>query len=239
MGVPAQRASGSMTAVSYTPDLDALLTRGARFAGDGAEYVIDAHEAGTVTLPTGRVVACDPLTGAGDALPFAVAVPPGKYPLRAWVAAILEDGEQTDARTVALQLVVDEAPAVRWEPALDEGQEPVELESDGFFGYPVDAGVGTLADVVATQALDGWDFDRLEEVYIPAEVEAAPAAIDAVTDEATGANVIVVTSGWGDGAYPTFVGYAADGRVTSFVTDFLVLVPEDADLPDAEADEAD
>ncbi|MEU8180700.1 DUF4241 domain-containing protein [Micromonospora sp. NPDC049044] len=42
-------------------------------------------------------------------------------------------------------------------------------------------------------------------------------------DLATGANVITVSSGWGDGIYPTFVGYAADGEVTSYVTDFLVI----------------
>lgn len=30
-------------------------------------------------------------------------------------------------------------------------------------------------------------------------------------------------SGWGDGAYPTFAGYAAPGEVSSFVTDFMVV----------------
>jgi len=38
-----------------------------------------------------------------------------------------------------------------------------------------------------------------------------------------GANVITVTSGWGDGQYPTFTGHTADGIITSFVTDFLVV----------------
>jgi hypothetical protein len=39
----------------------------------------------------------------------------------------------------------------------------------------------------------------------------------------TGANVFVVGSGWGDGAYATYVGRTDDGRVTSFVTDFRVV----------------
>ena len=216
-----------MTAVSYMPDLTALLTPGARFGTPGDEFVIEPRDTGTVTLPTGRIVACDPLTGAGDVVPFAVTVPPGSYPLRAWVVDIHEDGVLADTRTAALELVIADRPAVRWEPALDEGQEPVELEGDGFFGYPVDAGVGTLADEVAVRALAAWDDERLEEVYIPAEVPPAPSAIDAITDEATGANVIAVSSGWGDGAYPTFVGYAADGAVTSFVTDFLMFTDSD------------
>jgi hypothetical protein len=53
--------------------------------------------------------------------------------------------------------------------------------------------------------------------------EQVPGAAGAVTDEPSGANVILVSSGWGDGAYPTFVGYAAAGEVSSFVTDFMVV----------------
>jgi uncharacterized protein DUF4241 len=39
------------------------------------------------------------------------------------------------------------------------------------------------------------------------------------------AYVVLVTSGWGDGFYPTFIGYADDGDITALVTDFMV-VPE-------------
>ena len=66
---------------------------------------------------------------------------------------------------------------------------------DGHFGYPVDAGVGTLADAVAVRALAHWESDRLDEVYIPAQVPPAPAAVDAITDESTAANVIIVSCG--------------------------------------------
>ncbi|WP_378967557.1 DUF4241 domain-containing protein [Paractinoplanes rhizophilus] len=78
---------------------------------------------------------------------------------------------------------------------------------------------------MAVRALADWDFDRLDDAYIPAQVPPASAPIDAITDEATEANVITVSSGWGDGVYPTFVGRAADGHVTAFVTDFMV-IPE-------------
>jgi hypothetical protein len=45
---------------------------------------------------------------------------------------------------------------------------------------------------------------------------------DRATDPATGANVVLVAAGWGDGSYPTFIGRDADGAVVRFVTDFLV-----------------
>jgi hypothetical protein len=163
------------------------------------------------------------LVGAGAAAPFTVTVAPGKYRLRAWVAAVHQSGNEPHDRTAALQLVVTDQPTARWELALTDGQEFAELGADAFFGYPVDAGVGTLADMVAVRALARWEFDQLDEVYIPAQAPPAPAAVDAITDEPTGANVITVSSGWGDGIYPTFIGYAAGGQVTSYVTDFLVI----------------
>ncbi|WP_422742703.1 DUF4241 domain-containing protein [Micromonospora sp. WMMD754] len=72
--------------------------------------------------------------------------------------------------------------------------------------YPVDAGVSAPADAVVVRALARREFDQVDDVFIPAQVPPAPAAIDAITDEATGANVIIVSSGWGDGLHPTFVG---------------------------------
>ncbi len=209
--------------MSYLPDFPVLLKNDSRVVRDGAEYVIEDRLVGVVTAPSGQIVGCDPLTDAREVSPFTVTVPPGRYELRAWIASIHHGVSGTDIRTVALQLVVREQPTMRWELALTEGQNLSELGTDGFFGYPVDAGVGTLADLVAVRALADWDFDRLDDVYIPAQVPPAPAAIDAITDEATEANVITVSSGWGDGIYPTFVGRAADGHVTAFVTDFMVI----------------
>jgi len=211
--------------VSYLPDFSVLLKSGSRVVRDGVEYLIEDRAVGIVTAPSGQIVGCDPLTDADEARPFMATVSPGRYQLHAWIALIRRDGSESDVRTVALQLVVSEHPTVRWDLALGEDQNPAELGADGFFGYPVDAGVGTLADVVAVRALADWDFDRLDDVYIPAQVPPAPAPIDAITDEATGANVIIVSSGWGDGVFPTFVGRAADGHVTTFVTDFMV-IPE-------------
>jgi hypothetical protein len=178
-----------------------------------------------VLLPTGEIVGCDPLTSADSASPFSVRAPAGSYPLIAWVAELSKQETASQRRVAALQLVLGDVPAARWEPALVHGQDLAELGEDEFFGYGVDAGTGTLADLVAVRALAGWDFDRLDEIYIPAQLPLAPVpgAIAAVTDERSGANVVTVSSGWGDGVYPTFVGYASGGQLASFVTDFMVI----------------
>ena len=212
--------------MAYQPDLDRLLTAGSRYADDTFGYLIEPHRLTDAVLPTGQIVGCDPLVSAADATPFTVTVPPGTYPVWAWVAVLRDPEVDTDLdhrRVAALQLVVVDEPAARWELALGPGQDTTVLKGDEFFGYGVDAGMGTLADVVALRAMSTWDQDRVEEVYIiDLPWAPVPGVIVAVTDEATGANVVSTMSGWGDGAYPTFIGYTADGRVASFVTDFLV-----------------
>ncbi|SNY29509.1 DUF4241 domain-containing protein [Paractinoplanes atraurantiacus] len=208
--------------MSYLPDLSALLVEGASFRGGGSAYVMQARNLEAVVLPTGRVVGCDPLLGADTAEPFTVSVAPGTYALRAWVALISSARAVPQTRTAALQLLISDREAARWEMALIPGQDPAELPGDGFFGYKVDASAGALADEVAVRALRDWTYDDYEAVFIADELPPPPSALGGITDKPTGANVISVSTGWGEGVYPTYIGYAADGEPTSYVTDFLV-----------------
>ncbi|MFD7998827.1 DUF4241 domain-containing protein [Streptomyces mirabilis] len=47
--------------------------------------------------------------------------------------------------------------------------------------------------------------------------------IATVDDPATGTNLIAYPSGRGDGSYPVWIGRDADGDVTCFVADMLIL----------------
>jgi hypothetical protein len=213
--------------VPYLPDLDRTLTAGLRVDSGETAYVIEPYDLGMVVSPTGHIVGCDPLVSHDR--PFTETVPPGNYLLRAWIAVLHHHGTETQRRIAALQLVVHDTPAHSWTMALTADQDPTTLGDDEFFGYGVDAGTGTLADVTAIAALAAWDHDAVDETFIPAQIPRDPieAVISAVTDAATGANVFVVGSGWGDGVYPTYIGHTADGQVTSFVTDFNVLPASD------------
>ncbi len=48
-------------------------------------------------------------------------------------------------------------------------------------------------------------------------------SVDVVVDEATGANVIGFSSGFGDGAYPSWFGLDAGGAPIVLLTDFAIL----------------
>ncbi|MEV0146188.1 MULTISPECIES: DUF4241 domain-containing protein [unclassified Nonomuraea] len=211
--------------MAYTPDLERLLTPGAARVDGLVTYRIERHVIGDAVLPTGQVVGCDPLVGRDGAEPFTIQAPPGRYPLVASVAVLYRDGVELQRRVAALQLVVRDRPADRWEPALVAGQSAAALGDEDLFGYTVDAGMGTLADLAAVRALAGWDHERVEDAYIVPDVPQAPVPglVGAVVDQETGANVVTVETGWGDGVYPTFVGRTSAGEVSSFLTDFMVL----------------
>lgn len=94
---------------------------------------------------------------------------------------------------------------------------------DAYFGHGVDADTGTLADMAAVHVLATWDYQQLEDVYIPAQLPDGPApGAPAPSPTNRPADVVIVSSGWGDG-FPTFIGYTAEGDVSSFVTDFVVV----------------
>src|SRR5262249_15838818 len=106
---------------------------------------------------------------------------------------LYRDGAEWQRRITALQLVIGKEPARWWTMALLPGQDVASLGEDGYFGYGVDAGTGTLADRVTIEALSEWDYDRIDATFIPAKVPDDPieAVIAAVVDEMTGANVYV------------------------------------------------
>jgi hypothetical protein len=209
--------------VPYIPDLGLVLTAGHHVEDDGITYVIQPFDLGPVVLPTGEIVGCDPLVA--HVTPFVDRVTPGRYLLRAWVAVMHKNGAEWQRRITALQLVIAEEAVARWTMALLPSQDLASLDDDSYFGYGVDAGTGTLADRVAIEALEQWDYDRMDEVFIPAQIPHDPieAVMSAVVDQQTGANVYVVGSGWGDGSYPTYVGWTAGGHIASFVTSFGVV----------------
>ncbi len=215
-----------MTARDYTW----LFTPGSTFTEDetGTVGVIHLVDGGQLWLPTGQVVACDPFVGLGqgESEPFTVAVTPGHYRVEAAVATLTRPGQlpsdDPHLRVAAARLVIRDEPTTTWELALQPGQDLAELTEDEFYGYGVDAGTGAFYDA----SVDGsfpecvadegplWDaFDRNKWAPGP----------HLITAPDTGHNLIAFTSGWGDGAYPTWIGRTAAGEVTCFVTDFFVV----------------
>ncbi|MGW7290538.1 DUF4241 domain-containing protein [Streptomyces sp. NPDC054847] len=218
------------------PDFSWHFTPGNRFEEEGGQAgTMSVTPAGELWLPTGRVVACDPFVslGTGESEPFTAEVPPGRYRVECAVATIAErdeepaDDEPPHLRIAAARLLIKDTAPVAWEIAHQAGQDPASLADDEFFAYGVDAGTGCFYDAACDESFPDcvgdkgplWDaFDAGGDAGLGPHTITAPD---------TGHNLIAFMSGWGDGAYPTWVGRDADGDVTCFVTDFFVVPSED------------
>lgn len=197
--------------------LDLLFTAGTRYRSPdhGWTATVEVREAGTVRLPSGRLVVTDPgwLKFQKDSLTVPVA--PGEYAVRLAIVRFADDPDHV--RTAAAKLVIADEPVTTWELALCDGQDPRLLGDGQFYGFGVDAGMGCFVDAEALAAIT----DIVEEDY-----EALLGASDEATeviDPASGANLIAFSSGWGDGSYPIWIGRTHDGRVACFVADMLVV----------------
>ena len=213
---------------------------GAPFAGiDG----VTCASAGELVMPTGQLVAADPLVFLDDKA-FTVTVPPGTYP----VILAIQGGGGGD---VALALLrIREARPVRWEVAVLPNEQP------GHHFYPVDSGTGCYADrAIAREILvrreaeldrqvarvtamgvspadaDAWHGamravaaerrNLLELLYVAGYKETRTASVCIAPE--TGGNLIAFSSGAGDGSYAVYVGYDAGGGVAAYVTDLGLL----------------
>jgi Protein of unknown function (DUF4241) len=179
------------------------------------------EKAGHVVLPTGRLVASDAFII--DALPFTTVVPPGRHP----VSILRVDLAGPDRRAgVALVRVAPDEP-VRWELALVEGQDPGVLGPGEFFGYGVDGGTGSFTSPEATERLKDLAAYRTYSEALMAGLNpdggVFPLSFTVEVDPASGANVVAFPSGFGDGAYPSFIGFDRHGRPVVVLTDFGVL----------------
>ncbi|SBT46686.1 DUF4241 domain-containing protein [Micromonospora auratinigra] len=190
------------------PDLESLFVAGVdRTVGDGAERArLELRHLGDLRLPSGRLIATDPAWLEHDLVPYAVTVPPGCYPVTLSLARIGDDPRHV--RVAAARLTVTDRPVHRWEMALRPGQELLDLGHDEFFGFGVDAGMACFVDAdEAAGRIETWRTFRIgEQPYLRVE----------------DGGMVLWASGWGDGAYPTWIGRDADGGVACFVADMLL-----------------
>ena len=158
---------------------------------------------GYLTLPTGRIVLSDPILDPWNE-PFTVRVAPGAYPV---FLAVVQD----DAALVMVSFGGD--PPVSWRSA----DPPT---------FGVDSATGCLMDQKVCHFLrrkaEADRYERYAGKFREALDEADGLWANYCLDRETGANIILFRTWGGDGYFPSFFGYTADGEPTCLITDMYL-----------------
>jgi hypothetical protein len=109
-----------------------LFVNGRQIQAEWGEVNLKLHNAGNLVLPTGRIVACDPLTSP-EIPPFTVSVLPNEYPVILSVANF----NNNDQRVAYAMLRFDDKKPVRWKMALLPNQDVSSLKEAEVFYYGV------------------------------------------------------------------------------------------------------
>jgi hypothetical protein len=183
-----------------------MVTDGSRFRTQDSRVVtIKRIPAGTIRLPSGRLLVADPAWLYNDPKPLATTAPPGMYPVD--VFQVTENG--TLRTTAACRVTVADVPVTSWRLALRDGDHELALGDGEFFGNSVDTATLALVDATGTTA------------YSRAEIDAARGGKAAHRTLSTDKTDLIIVPGWSDGSFPVWLGYAGNGALSCFVLDLF------------------
>lgn len=177
---------------------------GHRFlTADGKEVATRIADAGTLVLPTGRIVVSDPILDPFNK-PFTLAVPSGKYSV---LLSLIED-------EVGLVMVsFAEGTPVRWQITKPES-------------FGVDSATGCLMDYKVCRFLrrkaENNGYDRYARGFENALEENDGLWGSYCMDSESGANVLLFRTWGGDGVFPSFFGYDSQGELVCLITDMFL-----------------
>lgn len=202
---------------------------------------IAVYPLGTLSVPTGEIIGCDPLVCLDDNVKsYYIKAPVGEFPAD---LCIVKENDGDCDRNAAMRVRFNENRAVRFELALT-GSEPAEeiagFEEGDYFGFPVDAGLGCFCDRAVQREYTafereqrekhGDDFNMYDDFMAGLFAESYKAdpkyqrrdgdRLD-LTVPNTEHHIPICNSGFGDGYYPVYWGYDEKGEVCQIIMNFI------------------
>ena len=179
---------------------------------DGLAPVVEVATA-TLSLPTGRIMVCDPVCNMPPEACLSATVPPGAY---RFDLSVLKLPRWGDASAVGCLHVTSNPPA-RLAPA-----------APACFG--VDVGTGSIVDEADAQALVEARIDDDEYYRLVVEKDKHHQAMREVEfPMLPSKKLLVFATGQGDGVYGIFYATDRNGQLSGIVLDLGVLVDKAPD----------
>ena len=172
---------------------------------------------GKLKVPSGHIIACDPLHIDEYGKPYTQLFPAGEFPMQLSIANV--DNQETVAFA---RIKFSDAPVVKWELALLAGEEPIPVGDKKIHGYATDASLGIFVD---SQAIKSLDIKRIQELEGGSDLFKEMRkhyhnnwqyAMYSFGNN----NLAVFSSGAGEGRYASYIGFDAAGQPCRLLTDF-------------------
>lgn len=169
---------------------------------------------GDLNLPTGKIVANDPLAFF-EHNSFKIAVPSGSYPVFAHILHFETFG-CSDKRVGFAEIKFNDNIPVRFKLAQRD-------DENGKNDYGVDSGTGGFMDLETDKLRIGEDEDAWEpmEKQLFENYKNTYCTTNYFIDETH--NMILFSSGVGDGGYTSYFGYDKTGNICNLTTNFDVI----------------
>ncbi len=182
---------------------------------------------GNIKITSGKIIACDGIVRYGNE-PFKQEFPKGDFPID---LAIGKYSVNNDGRVGFARIRFSENKPIRWEMAIRNGQDISKLKDDEIFGYGVDSGTGSFMDVDGKKELETFlnpsdrkTYNSNFEVISKELYKSDTSTWGQTIWERNGKNVVIFSSGVGDGFYATYIGYDSKNQICRLVTDFDLIM---------------
>lgn len=189
--------------------------------------LIESFEAGKINLPTGKIVACDPVL-TNDMKAFKINFPQGEFP-------VLVHKERESNCVAYVEIVFSEDNITDWKLATTDDQNADELKGEEIFGYPVESGMGCFMDFETQNNLNhlenilfqrkGDDFMGIYEEFFHQHFFDENGAIDQFVfmkplAEKDG-TIFAFETGYGEGFYASYIGFGNENQPVKLITEFI------------------
>jgi len=170
--------------------------------------------AGVLRLPSGRIVACDPLVSSDKKQSFIQGVRPGKYPVD--LALVSRDEDKEERIALARISFTRNAPVV-WVKAVVESEQEAGQGVEGH-GYAAGTGTGSFMDAETVDLFQLASINAIDQILDQLMANYRPIRnwLEHPVDERH--NVILFTSGYTPASSPSYFAIDAGGDICLLVT---------------------
>lgn len=169
---------------------------------------------GNIKLPSGKLVACDPILIEEYGIPFTQQFPTGEFPVQLSIAR-----QGPEERIAFARIKFSNEPVAKWAFALLKDQEPLPVGGKKMHGFVVDGGLGIFADAETIKTLNTAPMQSLSDsVY--REMDKHTHYDWRYNIHSSGNhNLAMFSTGFGDGRYATYIGFDANDKPCRLLTD--------------------